>query len=105
MNRRNFLNNLLLAGASFTILPGANRVWKAVRPVKMIRVQYRTIHDCIEVTMTREQYKEMVHGTAYGMDPKQFMRHVLDQTVDLLRTPPRLRPPTLLVPCLSLNNT
>lgn len=28
--RRNFLNELLAAGAGFTILPGAGRVWKAM---------------------------------------------------------------------------
>lgn len=31
MNRRNFIGNLLLAGASFAILPGADRLWKARR--------------------------------------------------------------------------
>lgn len=30
MNRRNFIGNLLVAGASFMVLPGAGRVWKAV---------------------------------------------------------------------------
>jgi hypothetical protein len=29
MNRRNFINNLLIAGASFMVLPGAGRIWKA----------------------------------------------------------------------------
>jgi len=33
MNRRNFLNSILLAGASFSILPGAGRLWKARREV------------------------------------------------------------------------
>lgn len=33
MNRRNFIQNILIAGASFTILPGAGRIWKAVREV------------------------------------------------------------------------
>ncbi len=28
MNRRNFLRNLIVAGAGFGILPGAARVWK-----------------------------------------------------------------------------
>lgn len=31
MNRRNFINNLIVAGASFTILPGAGRIWRATR--------------------------------------------------------------------------
>lgn len=31
MNRRNFLGNLLIAGASFAILPGAGRIWRAQR--------------------------------------------------------------------------
>lgn len=29
MNRRSFLNQLLLGGTAFTILPGAGRIWKA----------------------------------------------------------------------------
>lgn len=31
MNRRSFINNILVAGASFSILPGAGRVWRAQR--------------------------------------------------------------------------
>ena len=31
MNRRNFLKNIMVAGASFAVLPGAGRVWKATR--------------------------------------------------------------------------
>lgn len=31
MNRRNFIKSILVAGASFTILPGAGRIWKATR--------------------------------------------------------------------------
>jgi len=31
MNRRNFLKNILVAGASFSILPSAGRLWKAER--------------------------------------------------------------------------
>lgn len=33
MNRRNFIQSLLTAGASFTILPGAGRLWKAERAI------------------------------------------------------------------------
>jgi len=33
MNRRNFIGNLLIAGASFAILPGAGRIWRAQRCV------------------------------------------------------------------------
>jgi len=29
MNRRNFLRNILVAGASFTILPSTGRIWRA----------------------------------------------------------------------------
>ena len=29
MNRRNFIGNLIIAGASFAILPGAGRIWKS----------------------------------------------------------------------------
>lgn len=32
MNRRNFLRGVIIAGASFNILPGAGRIWKAQRP-------------------------------------------------------------------------
>lgn len=32
MNRRNFLRGIVIAGASFNILPGAGRIWKAQRP-------------------------------------------------------------------------
>jgi hypothetical protein len=32
VNRRNFLNSLLVAGASFSILPGAGRLWVAKKP-------------------------------------------------------------------------
>lgn len=28
MNRRNFIGNILAAGAAFSILPGAGRLWK-----------------------------------------------------------------------------
>lgn len=31
MNRRNFIKNLMVAGAAFTVLPGAGRIWKAER--------------------------------------------------------------------------
>lgn len=31
MNRRNFLRGIVIAGASFNILPGAGRIWKAQR--------------------------------------------------------------------------
>lgn len=31
MNRRNFIKNILIAGASFNILPGAGRIWKVER--------------------------------------------------------------------------
>ena len=31
MNRRNFIRNILVAGASFSILPGAGRLWVATR--------------------------------------------------------------------------
>lgn len=31
MNRRNFLNKLLLAGVGFSILPGSGRIWKAIK--------------------------------------------------------------------------
>ena len=31
MNRRNFIKNILVAGASFSVLPGAGRIWKATR--------------------------------------------------------------------------
>lgn len=30
-SRRSFLRSILVAGASFSILPGAGRVWKAIR--------------------------------------------------------------------------
>lgn len=33
INRRNFLGNLLIAGASFAILPGAGRIWRARRQI------------------------------------------------------------------------
>jgi hypothetical protein len=33
MNRRNFIGNLIVAGATFAILPGAGRLWKATRVV------------------------------------------------------------------------
>lgn len=32
MNRRNFLRGIIVAGASFNILPGAGRIWQARRP-------------------------------------------------------------------------
>lgn len=32
MNRRNFFGALLAASAGFAILPGAGRIWKAVKP-------------------------------------------------------------------------
>lgn len=32
MNRRNFLRGIVVAGASFNILPGAGRIWQARRP-------------------------------------------------------------------------
>jgi hypothetical protein len=35
VNRRNFLCNILVAGASFTILPGAGRIWKAQRQLDL----------------------------------------------------------------------
>lgn len=31
MNRRNFIRNILVAGASFNVLPGAGRLWVARR--------------------------------------------------------------------------
>lgn len=36
MNRRNFLKNVLVGGASFAILPGAGRVWKATRDPRLV---------------------------------------------------------------------
>lgn len=33
MNRRNFIENILVAGASFMILPGAGRIWRAAAVV------------------------------------------------------------------------
>lgn len=40
MNRRNFLGNLIVAGASFHILPGSERVWVAKRGAITIDVFY-----------------------------------------------------------------
>lgn len=37
--RRNFIRNVLVAGASFTILPSAGRIWRAKRaPVAVIQI-------------------------------------------------------------------
>ena len=33
LDRRNFLGNLIIAGAVFTILPGAGRIWRAERRI------------------------------------------------------------------------
>lgn len=35
MNRRSFFKSILVAGASFTILPGAGRIWKAQRDIPL----------------------------------------------------------------------
>lgn len=36
--RRNFLGTLLVAGATFTILPGAGRLWRARRRTRLWKV-------------------------------------------------------------------
>ena len=35
-SRRNFLNELLTAGAGFMILPGAGRIWRTIRPIPIL---------------------------------------------------------------------
>lgn len=48
MNRRSFLQQMLLGGAAFNILPGAGRVWKAVKNVEpfwQFTFRYRMTRD------------------------------------------------------------
>lgn len=42
MNRRNFLNSIMVAGASFAILPGAGRIWRAERATKIVPYWFQT---------------------------------------------------------------
>ena len=46
MNRRGFLSQILVAGAAFSILPGAGRLWKATRPAPEV-LQIRDLLDLI----------------------------------------------------------
>jgi len=44
MNRRNFISGLMVAGASFMVLPGTGRLWTVARPELVTRRMF-VLHD------------------------------------------------------------
>jgi len=66
MNRRNFIGNLILAGASFAILPGAGRLWKATRlpPGGYIELMMRleTAFELDSMLLPLDEWQFILHG-------------------------------------------
>ena len=60
-SRRSFLRSILVAGASFSILPGAGRVWKASRQSP----EAYDIHDLMDLIWKIKEARKREGGSTF----------------------------------------
>jgi hypothetical protein len=64
MNRRNFVKSIMVAGATFNILPGAHRLWVARREIIQVTKRFGThphYPGCLQV-----DYQATINGEDWG---------------------------------------